>query len=672
MTLNKDKCEINKSELRYMGHTLSKHGLKIDDMKVKAVRDAKPPTNASEVKSLLGLVGFCSKFIPNYATIAEPLRKLTRKHEPWVWAIEQQTAFEKLKECLTSAQVMAYYNPAAEETQVICDGSPCGLGAILNQKQANGEMKPVAYASRTLTPVERRYSQTEREALAVLFAVERFRVYLYGTQFTVLSDSKALERIFTSKHVTTPRIQNMVLKLQPYDFKVRYLPGPQMPADILSRAPLADSDFTACDLSDKHINYVTINSLPVAVTLDELQKASESDPIINKVRTCVLSNKWSKGEELKPYYQIRSELSVKDSIILKGDKLVIPYSLQKRLLELAHESHMGVVKTKQLLRQKVWWPRIDDHVAQMIKKWRACQMTSAPPREPPVVMTKLPDGPWRELSMDITGPFQNRYYLLAVVDYYSRFPMVEILQSITSESIINQLRKWFGIMGNPAVIKTDNAANFVSVEMSNFFKENGIRHFRSMPYFARQNGLVENFNKSLKKCVRTAIAEGKNWKNELQTFLLHYRSSKHGTTNQSPSMLLMNRELRTKIPEQHKYTVPRNLRIRDRAQKAKIRFHANKLRPKTYRKYSVGQKALVLRNQKGKILHNWQDRIYRVVKQKGTSLTLRGKSGEILNRNVTHVRPYYGTEKHVGNQIQTNHRELRDRLNLKMPKRYCD
>ena len=101
-----------------------------------------------------------------------------------------------------------------------------------------------------------------------------------------------------------------------------------------------------------------------------------------------------------------------------------------------------------------------------------------------------------------------------------------------------------------------------------------------MPYFARQNGLVENLNKSLMKCVRTAIAEGKNWENELHTFLLHYRSTKHGTENQSPSMLLMNCELRTKIPEQQKYTVPRNLEIRDRAQKAKIRFHANKVRPK--------------------------------------------------------------------------------------------
>lgn len=103
----------------------------------------------------------------------------------------------------------------------------------------------------------------------------------------------------------------------------------------------------------------------------------------------------------------------------------------------------------------------------------------------------------------------------------------------------------------------------------------------------------------------------------------------------------MNRVLRTKIPEQQKYTVPRNLKVRDRAQKSKIRFHANKVRPKTYRMYSVGQKALVLRNQKGKVLHNWQNKIYRVVKQKGTSLTLRGNSGEILNRNVTLVRPYY-------------------------------
>ena len=97
----------------------------------------------------------------------------------------------------------------------------------------------------------------------------------------------------------------------------------------------------------------------------------------------------------------------------------------------------------------------------MIKACHVCQMTSIPPREPPVVMTKLPNGPWRELAMDITGPFEDSYYLLVVPDYYSCFPLVEILKSVTSQSIINQLRKWFAIFGLPSVIKTGNASNFV-------------------------------------------------------------------------------------------------------------------------------------------------------------------------------------------------------------------
>ncbi|MCG8077529.1 MAG: hypothetical protein JAY75_14990, partial [Candidatus Thiodiazotropha taylori] len=161
---------FNKSELKFMGHILSKNGIQIDEAKVKAVRAAEPPKSANEVLSFLGLVTFCAKFIKNYATTAEPLRKLTRGNVPWEWGPEQQTAFETLKQRLISAEVMAYYNPSAE-THLIVDAGPCGVAAILNQKQSNGDVRPVAYASRTLTPTQRRYSQTEREALAVLFGI---------------------------------------------------------------------------------------------------------------------------------------------------------------------------------------------------------------------------------------------------------------------------------------------------------------------------------------------------------------------------------------------------------------------------------------------------------------------------------------------------------------------
>ena len=163
---------------------MSKEGVKPDTANIKAVNSFRVPENPTELKSFLGLVNFCAKYIRDFDTLAEPLRQLTRKEVKWQWNSEQQMTFETLKQRLTSADVMSYYNQNAE-TNIIVDGSPFGLGAILNQKHSDGNFKPVAYASRTLSPVERRYSQTEREALSVYWAIRRFNMYLYGMCFTV-------------------------------------------------------------------------------------------------------------------------------------------------------------------------------------------------------------------------------------------------------------------------------------------------------------------------------------------------------------------------------------------------------------------------------------------------------------------------------------------------------
>jgi hypothetical protein len=173
----------------------------------------------------------------------------------------------------------------------------------------------------------------------------------------------------------------------------------------------------------------------------------KKDKTVCKIRECIEKNKWTKEGELKPYFIVRKDLTVHESIILKGRKLVIPRKLRQRILQLAHESHQGVLKTKQLLREKVWWPRMDIDLEEMIKTCHACQIMANQTRAPPVNTTKLPNRPWKKLGIDLTGPFTNNEYLLVVIDYYSRFPEVEIVRSITSATIINKLRKIFAVHG---------------------------------------------------------------------------------------------------------------------------------------------------------------------------------------------------------------------------------
>lgn len=165
--------------------------------------------------------------------------------------------------------------------------------------------------------------------------------------FTVYSDHKALERIFTSAHQAPTRIQNFVLKLQPYSFTVKFLKGSENISDILSRTPIHETNNETCDLTEKYVNYVMESSLPIALTLEEVQKECEADDSLAKVRKCIQGNRWGKSEILRPYRQIKNELTVKGSVILKSNKIIIPKSLQRRVLELAHESHQGIVKTKQ-------------------------------------------------------------------------------------------------------------------------------------------------------------------------------------------------------------------------------------------------------------------------------------------------------------------------------------
>ena len=197
LTLNAEKCKFHMTQMVFMGLVLSDNGIGPAEDKVKAIVDAREPQSASEVRSFLGLANYNARFILDFATVAEPLRRLTKKGVHFEFGEEQKNAFNELKRRLSSAETLGYFDKDAY-TLIIADASPVGLGAILIQGQ-QGRKRVISYASKSLSAVERRYSQMEKEALAVVWACERFHVYLYGIEFELYTDHKPLETIYLGR-----------------------------------------------------------------------------------------------------------------------------------------------------------------------------------------------------------------------------------------------------------------------------------------------------------------------------------------------------------------------------------------------------------------------------------------------------------------------------------------
>ena len=368
LTLNKEKCQFRMSELTFMGYLLSTRGIGPTESRVEAVKNAREPRNAGEVRSFLGLVNFSAGFVPNLATVAEPLRKLTRKSVPFEWGMEQKESFAALKKALANAETLAYFDRNAD-TQLITDASPVGLGAIPVQVK-DEEARVIAYASRSLSNGERRYSQTEKEALGIVRGSEIFHMYLFNSEFTLFTDHKPLEVIYSSTSRPSARVERWVLRLQPYNFKVKYIPGAQNIADALSRLTRME-DTGGMTEAEEYIRYVAESSAPIAIPIREIERESEMDAELSLVRDCVAEEDWNKLPT--EYKAFRKELSVLGKLVLRGTRLVIPSKLRKRVIELAHEGHQGVVKTKQRVRTKVWWPKIDKDVesisAEAVRRW---------------------------------------------------------------------------------------------------------------------------------------------------------------------------------------------------------------------------------------------------------------------------------------------------------------
>ena len=295
LTLNRNKCAYNKGTLEFFGYVFSKGGLSADPKKISAIQNLETPSNATQVRSLLGMSNFCARFIPGYATMTQPLRELMKKDAQWTWTEECSKSLASIRQSLSNAPVLAYFNEQ-KATQIYVDASPVGLGAILSQHDNNGENECViAYGSRALTAVEQRYSQTEREALAVVWACEHFHLYVYGKPVKIFTDHKALVSIYGNPKSKPPaRIERWAIRLQPYNATVIYRPGSDNPADFLSRHPYKGANRTSREekVAEEFVNYVTTNSVPKAMAIEHVRRETLVDPTLQAVIQALRTGKW--------------------------------------------------------------------------------------------------------------------------------------------------------------------------------------------------------------------------------------------------------------------------------------------------------------------------------------------------------------------------------------------
>ena len=589
----------------------------------------------------MGMANYCSRFIPDFATVTEPLRKLTRKSTPWQWGAEQDAALSTLRESLTSETTMAYFDPN-RETELIVDASPVGLGAILLQK--NKEKKHIiAYASRALSDVERRYSQTEREALAIVWSCEHFHLYIYGKEFTMVTDHKPLELIWNNPRSKPPaRIERWGLRLQPYNLKVEYRKGSDNPADYMSRHPIPAQAPTkntrATKIAEEYVNFIMHNSTPKAMTLDEIKCETLKDETLQKVSTLIRNNTWhtvTKDTVLRQYEHVKSELTLlhENDIILKGSRIVIPSALEHRVLQLAHEAHQGITKTKALLRERVWFPNIDRQAEAMVRNCLACQANTPETHNEPLQMSELPDTVWQDVSADFYGPLPTGEHLLVIVDEYSRYPVVEVMHSTSANSVIPVMDKIFSMLGIPRTVKTDNGPPFNGEQFSKFAAYMGFHHRKITPLWPQANATAERFMRTLGKCLRVAHMENIPWKQHLYTFLREYRATPHSTTTTSPAELLLNRRMHTKMPSMSTPIRPdEDLRRRDRKAKAKMKAYSDTCRHAAPYPLRPGDMVLCSQPRHNKLTTAYNPKPYRVTTVKGSMVTAE-RTGHRVTRN---------------------------------------
>ena len=553
---NLQKLQFKQKEVAYMGHVVTAEGLRACPKKTEAIVNMPCPTDKPSLLRFLGMVKYLAQFVPGESMLTAPLRSLLKKDSQWLWSFEHDKAVANIKQAL-SKPVLLHFFDVNKPVMIQCDASQSGLGACIIQ-----DNRPVAFASRALTPAECNYSQIEKELLAICFACCKFHPYCYGREVQVQTDHKPLEIIFKKPlAMAAPRLQRMLLQFQRYCLNVNYVPGKYLyVADALSRAYISDSAATGAPEDIEVMVHSLTSSLPISPQkLEAFQKAMAADRDLQHLLSVVRCG-WPKSfksvpASLRPYWNVRDEIHEADGLLFRGNRIIVPASMQPEMLKLIHEGHLGVEKCRSRARQIFYWPKMSQDISDIVARCNVCLTLRASQQKEPLINHEVPERPWQKLAADIMTLNGSDY--LVVVDYFSKYPEIAMLQYKTAKHVIMHLKSILARHGVPELLFTDNMP-FGSAEFRQFASDWDITLATSSPTYPQSNGQAERAVQTVKNLLHKAIMSGQ----DPYVALMQYRTTPFSGIPYSPAQMLMGRQLRGKLPISSKLLQPAIVKAR--------------------------------------------------------------------------------------------------------------
>ena len=739
LKLKPTKCFFFRDEIEYLGHVVSGKGISTNPKKIEAVTKWPTPKTVYDVRSFLGFVGYYRRFIKNFSKITKPIRevitglenqsKRAAKKTYIEWTDLANAAFDNLKTMCVSTPILAYPDYQLPFT-LHTNSSTDGLGAVLYQKQ-DGKQRVTAYASRSVSKAESNYPAHKLEFLALKWAVcVKFHEYLYGTKpFEVFTDNNPLTYVLTSAKLDACG-QRWVAKLANYNFSIKYRCGvSNTEADALSRIKWPEAISEKLDTEngcmDTHvINAILTGAVTKSSLIESVSCSTDVIPTELDKNTGKLSNiNWMKEQRLDPNLGViirliesgqlfKRKLQGKDSTELKSFlrnkrclklvkdvlyrksysdnsttkktlwQLVVPKHFRERALFGCHDDvgHQGILRTLSLLRERFYWPGMQEEATQYVMHCSRCLRRKTPPQVAPL-QPILVTQPLELVHMDYLslepskGNIEN---VLVITDHFTRYALAYPSKTQTAQATARIL--WDNFIchyGFPERFISDQGRNFESDLIKELCKIAGVKKVHTTPYHPQGNGQCERFNSTLCNMLGTLSEEEKSdWKSHLGCMTHAYNCTKHASTTYSPYYLMFGRHPRLPIDIEFGLNKPNSSDNSSKSryiQKLRRRLNyafqkASKYSDQQAKKYKQGYDKSV----KGPQLHENDLVLVKIVAHKGRhKLQDRWEPEEyvVIEQPIAGT-PVYKVKPVNGNNVRTLHRNLLLPLGVKLEPDY--